>query len=135
MARREPDYRRDSLPPRQLAPVSEAPSQMGTKLPPMLPSIERLTSVPSHLTGRTEPIEAAPVSMYDQLPEVARAGAKRGYGDTFVEDTRPLFDRQRQQDVHHASALYNQRFLPTENMEYKRADGSCKLRQNNSYLP
>ncbi|KAJ0160281.1 hypothetical protein CTA2_8231 [Colletotrichum tanaceti] len=135
MTRREPAYRRDSLPPRQLAPVSEAPSQMGTKLPPMLPSIERLTSVPPHLTGRTEPIEAAPASMYNQLPEVAHTGAKRGYGDTFVEDTRPLFDRQRQQDVHHVSNLYNQRFLSTEDMQYKRADGSEILRHNNSYLP
>ncbi|GJC82321.1 developmental and secondary metabolism regulator veA [Colletotrichum liriopes] len=131
MVRRESEYRRDSLPPRQLAPVSDAPSQMGTKLPPMLPSIERLTSGPSHLTSRTEYIEPAPPSVYNQPPETARAGAKRVYGETFAEDTRPLFDRQRQQDAHH-SAPYGHRYDP---MEYKRADGSCKLRQNNSFMP
>ncbi|GKT49355.1 developmental and secondary metabolism regulator veA [Colletotrichum spaethianum] len=134
MARRESDYRRDSLPPRQLAPVSDAPPQMGTKLPPMLPSIERLTAVPSHLTSRTDYIEAAPPSVYNQPPETARAGAKRVYGETFAEDTRPLFDRQRQQDAHHG-ALYTTRYSTADSMEYKRADGSCKLRQNNSYLP
>ncbi|GKT57381.1 sexual development activator [Colletotrichum tofieldiae] len=67
----------------------------------------------------------------DMPPETARAGAKRVYGETFAEDTRPLFDRQRQQDAHH-SAPYGHRYDP---MEYKRADGSCKLRQNNSFMP
>jgi len=130
MARRESEYRRDSLPPRQLAPVSDAPPQMGTKLPPMLPSIERLTA-PSHLASRTDYIEAAPPSMYNPVPEIARAGAKRGYGETFSEDTRSLYDRQRPQEPHHST--YNL-YHPTE-MQYKRADGSHKLSQSNSFVP
>lgn len=137
MIRREPEYRRDSLPPRQLAPVSDAPPPMGTKLAPMLPSIEKLTAVPSHMSsGRNEFIEPAPLSAYSTVPETARAGSKRGYGETFVENTRPLYDRQRQQDAHHSHVYHHHRYLTQltqDPLEYKRADGTFGSKPANEF--
>ncbi|KXH36069.1 hypothetical protein CSIM01_13613 [Colletotrichum simmondsii] len=131
MARRDSDYRRDSLPPRQLAPVSDLP-HMGTKLPPMLPSIEKLTAPP--MAGRSEFIEAAPPSSHNPVYESARAGTKRGYGDTFIDSQRPLYDRQRPQDPHHNnSAHYNHRYVVQDPLEYKRADGTFGVKPANEY--
>ncbi|KAK2052159.1 hypothetical protein LY76DRAFT_351944 [Colletotrichum caudatum] len=136
MARRESEYRRDSLPPRQLAPVTDAPPQMGTKLPPInLPPLDRITSGSAHLNSRTDYIEAAPPSMYNPAPEIARAGSKRVYGETFTEDTRALFDRQRPHEPHHGATQHHRYLGPADSMQYKRADGSQKLRQNNSFMP
>lgn len=104
---------------------------MGTKLPPMLPSIEKLTAPP--MAGRSEFIEAAPPSSHNPVYESARAGTKRGYGDTFIDSQRPLYDRQRPQDPHHNSAHYNHRYVVQDPLEYKRADGTFGVKPANEY--
>ncbi|GKT86674.1 LOW QUALITY PROTEIN: sexual development activator [Colletotrichum tofieldiae] len=117
-------YATSNPPPTPRDAYDRRPSAMAV---PPSPSVYGTAPGPKDI----DMVRPCPPSVYNQPPETARAGAKRVYGETFAEDTRPLFDRQRQQDAHH-SAPYGHRYDP---MEYKRADGSCKLRQNNSFMP
>ncbi|KAF6824888.1 sexual development activator [Colletotrichum musicola] len=122
--------RRDSLQayhrPPPLAPLADLHRQSAVQLPP----IQTMTGTvgPSHMPSRSgdyiEPGPAQPPT----IPETARAGTKRGYGDTFVENHRSLYDGQRPQDSHHQ---YQPRF--PGDLSYKRADGTVGSKLPNNF--
>ncbi|OLN95407.1 hypothetical protein CCHL11_04721 [Colletotrichum chlorophyti] len=128
MTRREHDYRPEPMLAQQLPPVNNAPQR---RVSTMLPSLSQITAGPSHITSRHDVIEASPPGPAP-VPETARAGSKRGYSETFTENTRPLYDGRRQQDAHHSTS-YHGRNLVDDQLEYKRADGRPEIKPPNSY--
>ncbi|KAF6821313.1 sexual development activator [Colletotrichum sojae] len=122
--------RRDSLQayhrPPPLAPLADLHRQSAVQLPP----IQTMTGTvgPSHMSSRSgDYIEPGPAQP-SAIPETARAGTKRGYGDTFVENHRSLYDGQRPQDSHHQ---YQPRF--PGDLSYKRADGTVGSKLPNNF--
>ncbi|KAL0940700.1 sexual development activator [Colletotrichum truncatum] len=129
LMRRESDVRRDSLPSYRMPPLVDVNRpQPSLQLPP-IHSMTAPPPPPPHLS-RNDVIEAAPIGL-PPPPEVVRAGSKRGYTDTFTENTRSLYDGQRPQDPHHSSQMYNARAW--SELAYKRADGSVGSKPSNNY--
>ncbi|KAI8224757.1 Developmental and secondary metabolism regulator veA [Colletotrichum sp. SAR 10_96] len=124
--RRDSDSRRDSYSYPRMAPLADN-SRSSVVLPPLssLPA----PPLPAHMLRGSDIIEASP-----NLPpplELARAGSKRGYSDTFQDYQRPLYDGQRPSEPHHRAPMYGLR--DAESMTYKRAGGTTVTKPNGSY--
>ncbi|KAI8180162.1 Developmental and secondary metabolism regulator veA [Colletotrichum sp. SAR 10_66] len=124
--RRDSDPRRDSYSYPRMAPLADN-SRSSVVLPPLssLPA----PPLPAHMLRGSDIIEASP-----NLPpplELARAGSKRGYSDTFQDYQRPLYDGQRPSEPHHRAPMYGLR--DAESMTYKRAGGTTVTKPNGSY--